>query len=76
MTRFVVDLGTLAISPEKERAIAAAVQTAVLSHLADVPNVRTQQALIPLRWLGIVWRPTIQEFAQAEQDIRQFANAP
>ena len=76
MARFVVDLGTLPISVEKQRAIAAAIQATVLSHLADVQAISDQEALIPRRWLGLIFRPTIPELTQAEHQTEQFANAP
>lgn len=42
--RFVVDLGGLALKPAEQRAVAAAIQGAVLSHLAANHELPGQQA--------------------------------
>lgn len=76
MARFVVDLGAMPIPVEKQRAIASAVQAVVLSHLADTPAAANHEALIPRRWLGLIFRPTIPELIQADQHIEPIANAP
>jgi hypothetical protein len=76
MTRFIVDLGTIPIPPEKQRAIAAAIQATVLSHLADVQAASNHEALIPRRFWGYVLRPSIPDLTQAEHQNEQFANAP
>jgi hypothetical protein len=77
MTRFVVDLGAgHNIPAEKQRAIAAAIQAAVPSHLADTPAIANLEVLMPRRWPGLIFRPTVGELVPAEQQIEQFANAP
>lgn len=42
--RFVVDLGGLALKPAEQRAVAAAIQGAVLSHLAANHELPSHQA--------------------------------
>jgi hypothetical protein len=76
MTRFVVDLGTAHISEQKKNTIAAAIQSAVLQHLADQePPLERQLCLVPLTWLGLIYRPEIGEIERADQAISAFANA-
>jgi hypothetical protein len=76
MARFVVDLGNMPISPEKQREISAAIQAAVLSLIADNPAAAKHQALLPNRWPGMIHRETTSELTHAEQQIESFANAP
>jgi hypothetical protein len=75
MSRFVVDLGNVQLSEEENNAIAASIQEAVLSHFAaSPPKQMTHMALIPIRWRGIVFRPTTSELEQAERQIEPFAS--
>lgn len=65
MTRFVVDLGDVALSPVKQAEIATSVQQAVLNHLAQFENVIEQNfVLFPRHILGIIFRPELSEFVK------------
>jgi hypothetical protein len=77
MTRFVVDLGTAHISEHRKNTIAAAIQSVVLQQLADLePPAERQLCLIPLSWVGLIYRPELGEIERADKAISAFANAP
>jgi len=85
MSRFVVDLGNMRLSDAQKDAIASAIQQAVLAQLtahgAPAPGAATaagglfgNYGLIPIKWRGQVWRPSLGELDQAENQIAGFAN--
>jgi hypothetical protein len=78
MTKFVVDLGNVPITKAQEKTIAAAIQGVVLNHLADVPALQAapQPCLLPIRWIGLIMRPTVGELTAVEQQNEPFAAGP
>lgn len=72
MTKFVVDLGDLAVPDHKKRAIAADIQRAVLAHMVDVSGAGGYHNFTPIHWLGLILRERIPELGQAEQQIGKF----
>jgi hypothetical protein len=84
MSRFVIDLGNMRLTEAQKDAIAGAIQQAVLAQLASHPAAAgaattasapsSNYGLIPIKWRGQVWRPSIPELQQAENQIENFAN--
>lgn len=71
MARFVVDLGDVKISKDKEAAIAHAIQKAALSELADLPLPGPFVSHFPREWLGFILRKEIGALEAAEKQIGQ-----
>jgi hypothetical protein len=84
MSRFIVDLGNMRLTDAQKDTIAGAIQQAVLAHLAShhaaagaataASALSGNYSLIPIKWRGQIWRPTIAELGQAEDQIAAFAN--
>jgi hypothetical protein len=84
MSRFIVDLGNISLSEAQKNAIASAIQQAVLAQLAShaapaaglttASSLQATYSLIPIKWLGQLWRPNFSELQQAENQIEAFAN--
>lgn len=65
MTKFVVDLGDIKLTPAKQAEIAASVQHAVLEHLARTENIIDQNfVLFPRHILGIIFRPELSQLVE------------
>ena len=76
MTRFVVDLGDVALSKEAHSAIAGDIQKLVLGHLA---GLRFEQPFItkfPRDWYGLIARLTFDGILEGEKLVnRSFLTA-
>jgi hypothetical protein len=84
MSRFVVDVGNMKLTDAQRDAIASAIQQAVLAQLAAHPaaagaataaSPSPNYVLNPIKWHGQIWRPLIEQLAQAENEDQAFANA-
>lgn len=67
MARFIVDLGNIELTAAKHAEIAAAVQQAVLGHLANIDNtIESNYVLFPTKIRGIIFRPEISQLVEAQ----------
>lgn len=69
MTRFVVDLGDIALTKEAQTAINKDIQKAVMVHLAAVQPEKAYSFRFPRDWYGFILRQEMAAIAEAEKAI-------
>lgn len=76
MTRFVVDLGDIALSKETQAAISGDMQKLVLGHLAGMRYDQPFVTKFPRDWWGLVARHDFDMLFDAEKQLnRAFVTA-
>ena len=76
MTRFVVDLGDIALSKETQSAIAGDLQKVVLGHIAGMRYEQPFITKFPREWWGLVARLNFDHLLDAEKQLgRAFLTA-
>lgn len=77
MTRFVVDLGSLKLDDNQKLAVSSAIQSAVLSTLANQKVATNKFAgFIPPDWRGLILREKFADLEHVLEDIVKFAGRP
>ena len=74
MTRFVVDLGDLALSKEVTATIEGDIQKLVLGHIAGLRLDKAVLAKFPHEWRGLIARPEFDQMLAGEKLINQAFN--
>ncbi len=69
MTRFVVDLGDIALPKETQAKIASDVQKLVLGHIAEIRFEKPFITKFPKEWWGLVARLKLEHLLEGEQQI-------
>ena len=70
MTRFVFDLGDVALSKETAAAINTDIQKAVIVHLAGMHMPQPLVMKFPLDWLGFILRMDLEALQKGEQQVQ------
>jgi hypothetical protein len=71
MTRFVVDLGDVALSKEVAAAINADIQKAVMVNLAGISLPQPMVFRFPREWLGLIIRPDFDALLKGEEQLQR-----
>lgn len=69
MTRFVVDLGDIALSKEAQAAISADIQKVALSHIANLHSERPHVIRFPRDWWGFILRQDFEALLDGEKAL-------
>ncbi len=69
MTRFVVDLGDIALSKEAKFAINADIQKAAMAHIAMMHPEKPMAVFFPRDWLGFILRTEFEALDAAHKAI-------
>ena len=69
MTRFVVDLGDIALSKEVQAAINADMQKVALSHLVGYVVEKPYVFHFPREWLGLIARQDFEALLEGEKAL-------
>ena len=71
MTRFVVDLGDIALSPETQAAINSDIQKVALAHVARMPNAGPSAIFFPKDWWGFILRQDFEALFDGEKQLQR-----
>ena len=71
MTRFVVDLGDIALSPETQAAINADIQKVALAHIAKAPVAGPSAIFFPKDWWGFILRQDFEGLFEGEKQLQR-----
>ncbi len=74
MTRFVVDLGDLALSKEVTATIESDIQKLVLGHIAGLRIDKPILSKFPKEWIGLIARYNIEHLLDGEKQLNQAFN--
>lgn len=69
MTRFVVDLGDIALSKDAQAAISADMQKVALSHIANLHPERPHVIRFPRDWWGFILRQDFEALLEGEKAL-------
>lgn len=69
MTRFVVDLGDIALSKEAQAAISADMQKVALSHIANLHSEKPYVLRFPRDWWGFILRQDFEALLDGEKAL-------
>lgn len=71
MTRFVIDLGDVALSKEAVAALNADLQKVALSHMAGLPHDAPMALRFPRDWLGLIMRRDFESILEGQKQIER-----
>ena len=71
MTRFVVDLGDIALSKEVHAAINADIQKVALTHIAGLASPNPYVFRFPREWLGLIMRQDFEALLEGEKALER-----
>jgi hypothetical protein len=69
MTRFVVDLGDIALSKDVQAAISADIQKVALAHIAGLPVENPFAIHFPRDWWGFILRQDFETLLKGEREL-------
>ena len=71
MTRFVVDLGDIALSKEAQAAISADMQKVALSHIANLHAEKPYAIRFPRDWWGFILRQDFEGLLEGQKALER-----